>query len=312
MTSPTIILSRELRAMGMERELRARLARGTLRRIRHGVYVETSEYEALTADERYRLDVAAVAHLLPRTQFSRDSAAALWRLPSLGPWPLDVHAASPRSEGGRSGALVRRHGVGLDPRPAVIDGVTVTSLTRTLAEMACDRSFPRAVVALDSGLRTPEPGDFRWGTPAPTREEVLTELATLGRLSRSVTGLRAIAFADGASGSPGESLSRTQIHALGLPAPELQVEFHDHRGVIGTVDFYWRHLGLVGEFDGHSKYGDKRRFARHLTAAEVLIAEKDREDRLRAVVDGLVRWDWATARDRRALAAWLARHGLVP
>ena len=312
MTSPTIILTRELNAMGMERDRRTRLAQGSVRRIRHGVYVPTAEYATLTADEKYRLEVAAVAHLLPDTQFSRDSAAALWRLPTLGPWPSEVHASAPRSSGGRSGALVRRHGLGLDPRPAVIDGITVTSLTRTLAEMACDRSFPRAVVALDAGLRAPELGDFLWGTPTPTREDVVAELATLGRLSRSVTGLRSTAFADGLSGSPGESLSRVHIHALGLPTPALQVDFHDDRGLIGTVDFYWRHLGLIGEFDGHSKYGDKRRFARHLSAQEVLVAEKNREDRLRAVTNGLVRWDWAVARDRRALGARLARHGLVP
>ena len=106
-------------------------------------------------------------------------------------------------------------------------------------------------------------------------------------------------------------MSRVQIHALGLPAPELQVDFHDHEGLIGTVDFYWRHLGLVGEFDGYSKYGDKRRFARHLSAEEVLVAEKLREDRLRAVVDGVVRWDWKVALDRHELGARLARHGLV-
>ena len=63
MTTPTIILTREFAALGMERELRTRLAHGSLRRIRNGVYVPASEYTALTPDERYRLEVTAVAEI---------------------------------------------------------------------------------------------------------------------------------------------------------------------------------------------------------------------------------------------------------
>ena len=101
-----------------------------------------------------------------------------------------------------------------------------------------------------------------------------------------------------------------QFHALGFPAPELQVPFYDERGFIGCVDFYWRHLGLVGEFDGHVKYRNAV-YLRGRLPEEVVIAEKQREDRIRRVTKGFVRWDWRTAMDRAALAERVRPFGLV-
>ena len=56
--------------------------------------------------------------------------------------------------------------------------------------------------------------------------------------------------------SPGESLSRVQMFVLNLPRPTLQHPMHDDAGRIGVVDFWWQ--GVVGEFDGRSKYGVPR------------------------------------------------------
>ncbi len=311
MALPEIILTRELKSIGMENQLRSWLATGAVLRLLPGAYVRTEELARLSADDRYRLRVIATALLFPGTQFSHDSAAALWRLPSVGPWGTSVHAVAPRGTGGRSKAHLARHCVGLDPSPSEINGVKVTSFLRTLAEVACQRSFGRAVAMLDDGLRQPTTGEWREGTLAPTQQQVLAQLEELLPTPGHARGRLAIGFADGASGSPGESVSRVQFRALRLPIPELQVPFYDHLGYIGTVDFYWRERGLIGEFDGNSKYGDSRRFARHLTPAEVLVAEKEREDRLRAVSEGFVRWGWSTAMDRPALGALLASRGLT-
>jgi hypothetical protein len=99
--------------------------------------------------------------------------------------------------------------------------------------------------------------------------------------------------------------------ALGLPAPELQVDFYDERGFIGTVDFYWPELELIGEFDGEVKYGAQRRYQRSLSPTQVLIAEKEREDRLRRVSKNFARWGWKVALDRPRLANLLRPFGLV-
>lgn len=296
----------------MRRQLQTWHAKGEVQQLIPGAYVRTSAFRALGHDDRYRLLVIATAHLFPDNQFSHDSAAALWRLPSIGPWPRAVHALAPRSAGGRSKARIVRHGIGLDPAVTTLEGVTVTSLSRTLADVATGIRFGRAVAMLDDGLRTPLEGDYRFGTTTPTKQDVRDVLEPLGPIPGFARARLALDFADGRSQSAGESLSRVQMHALGLPAPELQVSFYDDAGFIGEVDFYWPHLGLIGEFDGHSKYGDARRFARHLSPQEVLIAEKEREDRLRAVAHGFARWNWQTAMNRHALGSLLAARGLRP
>jgi hypothetical protein len=104
---------------------------------------------------------------------------------------------------------------------------------------------------------------------------------------------RAIGFADGLSESVGESRSRVAIAAAGLPVPVLQWEVHAAAGgrFVGRVDFGWPELTVVGEFDGLIKYGRALRPGQD--PAEVLVAEKLREDALRDEGLGVVRWIWA-------------------
>ncbi len=104
---------------------------------------------------------------------------------------------------------------------------------------------------------------------------------------------RVAAFADGRSGSPGESLSRVWFAEVGLPEPDLQVEFHDEAGQIGITDFYWSKYRTIGEFDGRGKYDEPK--DSQATARGVVYAEKRREDRLR-VDNEVVRFGWSDVR----------------
>jgi hypothetical protein len=195
----------------------------------------------------------------------------------------------------------------------MINNATVTSLARTVAEVARTSSFSSAVCVADAALALPEEGSFRHlnRLPALTRDELRTAFAA----SESDYGLakfeRVVVFADGKSGSPGESVSRVQFHLMGFPPPSLQVPFFDSEGFIGYADFYWPELELIGEFDGVVKYlGEKYRRGR--LPERVVLDEKRREDRLRAVVRSFVRWDWNVAMDQRLLAARVRPHGLLP
>src|SRR5690606_27872414 len=115
-----------------------------LRRIRPGVYLPLHHWRDLDDDDRYRVSVRAAALVrAPGTQFSHDSAAAMWRLPSLGPWSTAAHTLVGRRAGGASRAGLRCHSFDLDPDPTDIDGVTVTSLPRTLLDVATQPSFTR-------------------------------------------------------------------------------------------------------------------------------------------------------------------------
>jgi very-short-patch-repair endonuclease len=93
-----------------------------------------------------------------------------------------------------------------------------------------------------------------------------------------------MAAMDGRAESPGESRTRMVLSALGLPV-EPQVEIIDADGeLVGRVDFLVADRVVV-EFDGAVKYrGD--------SGADVLIAEKRREDRLRELGYEVVRVTW--------------------
>ena len=264
----------------------------------------------MTRDEQYRTRVRAAA-LTSRTgaQFSHESAAAMWRLPSIGPWPEIVHELTDVRAGGTSRVRIRRHGLGLDARATIVDDVVVTSLARTVVDMACTTSFIRAVAMADAALRKPDRTE--WRRDATTALDLTTTLESLRPYRGLTKAQRVLDFADGRSESAGESFSRVQFLALGYPPPRLQVNFSDDDGFIGCVDFYWPELDLIGEFDGLSKYGRKRRYQPGLSLDQILMIEKAREDRLRRVSNGFVRLDWQKVSHRRVLADFLRPHGLV-
>ena len=298
---------------GADRSLRKRYERGELVRVRSGVYLTRDAWSSLDADGRYRARVAAAATAAAEsTQFSHDSAAALWRLPTLGPWSRDLHVLGPRYSGGRSNAGLRYHGLGRDAAPEAFNGIQVTSLARTVIDISCTTPFARAVGMADNALRPPGKEDFRhiMGVPPVTPLELTQLVADLEPYYASARASRVLEFADGRSASLGESLSRVNIHFLGFPPPQLQVPFSDGDGFIGYVDFYWPELDLIGEFDGYVKYREAR-YLNGRSAADAVIDEKVREDRLRRVCRAFARWDWAVARDRLRLAERLGAHGLI-
>jgi len=101
-----------------------------------------------------------------------------------------------------------------------------------------------------------------------------------------------MAFADGRSESVGESRSRVAIHRAGLEPPTPQWAVLGVTGrLVGRVDFGWPPLRAVGEFDGCAKYG--RFLGPGQAPADVVIAEKLREDRLRDEGLRVVRWTWS-------------------
>jgi hypothetical protein len=60
---------------------------------------------------------------------------------------------------------------------------------------------------------------------------------------------------------------------------------------VGRSDFGWPDFGVLGEFDGQTKYGELLRKPGQ-TAEDVLIAEKQREDRMRELGWVVIRWMW--------------------
>jgi hypothetical protein len=190
------------------------------------------------------------------------------------------------------------------------NGFLVTGLKQTLADLACDRGFLSAVVALDAAIGGWLRSDALIVEPGVDREAIARRLREFGRRTGVRAADRALAFADARAESVGESLSRTQMHLLGFPAPELQVCFDRAEGGTDRVDFDWPEYGAYGEFDGDLKYLDAR-YRGDRSAEEVVLAEKKRDQRigLRHQRRG-AHWDWAIAMRPHRLAAVLDDLGL--
>ena len=77
-----------------------------------------------------------------------------------------------------------------------------------------------------------------------------------------------------------------------LPEPVLQFEVYDENGnLIGVTDFAWPDYGLLGEFDGKIKYG--RLLKDGETTSDVVVREKEREDRIREITRWMmIRYVW--------------------
>lgn len=285
-----------------DRELdRARRTR-ELVAVRPGAYLASADERLRTPETRHLLVVAAtVPRLAADAVVSHVSAAVVHGLPV---WqvPLHrVHATRRRSGGGRRGSLVCVHAAALERDEIVeIGGIAVTSVARTVVDLARSLPFEEAVAVADGALHR--------GRRA--RSLVQSDLvAVLDRApSRpgSSAARRVVAFADGRSESVGESISRVRFARAGLPAPELQREVWSAEGAfLGRVDFYWEEQNTVGEFDGKVKYG--RLMRRGQDPREVLWEEKRREDALRDTGKSVARWVWSELATFDTVAARVSR-----
>jgi hypothetical protein len=295
---------RELAAIGVgDRQLRTSRNGGHLERLRRGAYVSSEWLAAASDDELYDLRISAVlATRHSVVVLSHHSALRAWGIPIVNRWPRDVHLTIAVDSGIRSRNWVVAHRHPLDADQIVErEGRMLTSLPRTLVDVARTAPFRDAVAAIDAALRTgmiDKPG---------LREELARSIPSQGT-SRAK---RAIEFASPLAMLSGESFSRVLMHELGFPAPTLQHEFRLPDGSRRFGDFWWEELSLGGEFDGRGKYFDPE-YARGLSAEEVLWQEKLRENQLRDLGAKLTRWTWSDLEQvtpfiRRLEAAGLRR-----
>jgi hypothetical protein len=300
--TPTFLTTADLAAAGLDdSSLRRGARRGELERVRRGLYLPRPEWEQLGDRDRHVALIAAATHLLSKPVLvSHESAGALWGFPVLDEWPAAVHVLDPaRSTGKRTRYLVRHPGSHLSR--ATVSGIACTSAARTAVDIALLRGFTAGLLACDFGL----------ASNLVSLDELRAELEWRPNARGRRAALAAINLADGRSGSAGESASRSTMHELGIPQPELQKRFQCSNGKTYFVDFWWARSGVIGEFDGEQKYLDPE-LRQGRSMQRVLLDEKDRHDALLAhpEVANLVRWNYATARRPPKLAAVLLGAGV--
>lgn len=259
--------------------------------------------DGLTPDDLLIVMAIAVNDAAARPPvFSHDTARVLWELPVIGSACELVEYVLPPGARGRTSNVRRRRTAQWRVDAVELGGLLVTPYERTIVDHARHAKLESAIAVCDSALHLGR----------TTRGALLAELALVpkGARGRRMAEL-AIHLADGRAESPLESLSRTRMFQFSLPMPDLQHEFYKGNELIGRTDFHWPQFGLVGESDGDLKYavqeGDSPR-----AAVDVLLAEKEREKRLRRHpdVDDVARWKWDEALPPGRLADLLAEHGL--
>jgi hypothetical protein len=254
-------------------------------RLHHGVYVDARAIDGQTdPSHRHRVLCAASIRALAGEAYAfGSSAAVLHDLPIekgilsevqlVRPLDLDGRAFRRRitSSTSLSPARIRAHHLRAGDTETVGG---VPTVTRPLAAVttAAMSSKRWAVATLDSAA---------WQSPALL--PVLADLAEDWSHLRGIGVVRAaLPLVRAGAQTPLETFSRLVLVDCGLPEPRLQVALHDADGLIGVVDMLWDDLNVVGEADGLVKYDSR----------DVLIREKEREDRIRALGFGVVRWTW--------------------
>ncbi|GAA1494792.1 hypothetical protein [Curtobacterium herbarum] len=278
--------------------------RGALVRLAPGRFVDAERWRAADARVRHLARIDAVDELIaPRLVLSHESALALHGLPWSGEFPDVVHVIDPRRETSQALRLLRKHpGKHRPTRLArAPSGRLVTDLRSTVVDIALTQELRRSVPVLDVALRR-----------GVDRTQLGSELEAKSAAHGRDRARFAIEFADPRSGSVGESIARVALDEVGAPRPELQAEFHDADGFAARVDFWFPDHGVVLEFDGAAKYRDPAMRAAGLTAADVLLQEKRREDRLRRVPDvrQVGRFGWPETQDTARFRALLLGLGL--
>ncbi|WP_433195147.1 hypothetical protein ACQP1G_40530 [Nocardia sp. CA-107356] len=264
-------------------------------RVRRGHYLDAASAVGLSGTERHLVAVRAASASVSRDAVvSHVSAAVVHELP-LWSVPISrVHMTRDRGGGGRTRRqlVVHRGRIRSDDQVEV-DGLQVTSAARTVVDLARTLPFEQSVVIGDAALRMGK----------TSRYELDEQLARAARRSGCPAAKRVSGFLDGRAESVGESRSRVALRELNLPAPELQARLlAPDETQVARVDFLWPDLGVVGEFDGMIKYRTELRGPR--TPEEVVIAEKIREDALRALGWIVIRWTW---QDLNHSTQWLHR-----
>lgn len=244
-----------------EKKLKVLVASGDLVRMRRGCYATKEILAQAESDAclRHAIKVAALAEASRRRNCvaSHHSAARIHGLELLFPPGENVLTVTvpPGKKTGRPKETdVVRHAAAL-PEEHITEyrEIKVTTVARTVADIARTSTFAQGVVVADSAMR-------RDPNLKPQIREVLRECRKWPG-----TGLawKVAEFAEWVPETPLESAARAVFHEHGLPPPVFQAPILGKNGaLVARTDFCWPEYGAIAEADGADKYlkrGDLKR-----------------------------------------------------
>ena len=273
-----VLSAAEWRRAGLtEARIRSLIRSGELIRVWPSVYATRSaiEWSKASPARGHALRVIAAVASVGRDSVASHQSAALIHGLDLFPAPPDMVTMTrtrARSSGRRKSDGIFFHTAELpDGHVTKQLGARVTSVPRTVVDVARMSSFMSAVVTADSALRA----------GLTTKGALLAVCHQCPRWPGIRQARRVVDFANPGAESVLESCARVVFHEQGLEAPELQftVTGPDFRY---SVDFYWPRHRVIAEADGAVKYSDAQRAVRQL----------DRDQRLRDLGYKVVHFTW--------------------
>lgn len=273
-----LISARQANAIALPKEPAHRAAkRNGWHQIYRGVYLDL-QAQKISHEALHAARVMAASSASPGSVISGASAAVLHGLPLLSSRiPTQVHVTRHHKSDNNRWVIAHQANFATD-EVVTVSGIRCTSIARTIQDLAGHLGLHELLALADAAL---------------ARGIDLTPLSATRRHCRKLRWVSE--HASDRSESFAESWSRFILITSGASVPMLQPTVYGPDGQqIGRVDFATEG-GLLGEFDGKLKYD--RLLQPGETAADAVMAEKQRENALRDAQFEVVRWDWSLLKD---------------
>lgn len=234
--------------------IRTQLKRGELIRVGMGFYATSATAAKVRGHPNGQLLLAAAVAVRgrePGIVASHETAAVLHGLDLLarpGPAVTVTRPPGTGSEQGRPGVVVKTAQIPAR-QTAARCGIPVTSVARTVVDIARTSPLRAGVVTADSALRM----------KLTSRDELRAVLATCRRWPGVTRAADVVEFADRLSESALESITRVAFRELALPPPQLQARVGNEYDELARADFLWPQFSTIAEADGALKYADPDR-----------------------------------------------------
>jgi hypothetical protein len=250
-------------------QLLVALRSGRLRRIQRSVYAPRSIALKPIAVAR----AAIISSAVPQAVASHATAARAHGLTVVGRSRVE-HVTVPLERRKKKRPDLEFHTRSLQVGDVVVlDGVPVTSVARTVTDLACQLDRISAVWMVDDAIRT--------GVCSRVDLEAIAS-SWRGGLGSGVVKQR-IREADGVSESVLETAARLTLADLDVPLPIAQLEVTDEQGrLVARLDGGYPHDRVALEFDGRSVHD----------APAAAHRDRERQNRLAALGWTVLRFTW--------------------
>lgn len=271
-----------------------------------GMFAHKSRWKELNRAQRHCEIIRALAIIHPDWTFCSFSAACLLGLEVSWRHLNVVHACSATKPSARPGVHIQRHQI--EPAGAIrLSGISVTPPIQTATDCLLQTGFADGMPIADSAIS-------KLGL---TRERLMgaVEKRAGARNGRAVrTALTTLQYTDARAESGGESVAQAVMIETGFAPDQLQYKLMDPFDSTETIrtDFAWERQArelTLGELDGLIKYTDQTILAGR-TAAEALVAERQREAHLSLYGHPLLRFTMNEVRSAGMLAKKLQTAGI--